>query len=96
MSLLKTGSAFYAPAGGVVQMVESILLDKKELLPCCALCEGEYGIQDSFMGVPVLLGSNGLEKIVEFKLSPEETEDLKRSAEAIKKTCDELTTLKIL
>jgi len=96
VSLLKTGSAFYAPAAGIVQMVESILHDKKELLPCCALCEGEYGIKGSFMGVPVLLGANGLEKIVEFKLSPEETEDLNRSATAIKKTCDELYTLKVL
>jgi malate dehydrogenase len=96
VSLLKTGSAFYAPAAGITQMVESILHDKKELLPCCALCEGEYGIKDSFMGVPVLLGANGLEKIVEFKLSTEEEADLKRSAEAIKKTCEELYRLKLL
>lgn len=96
VALLKTGSAFYAPAGGVVEMVESILLDKKKILPCCAYCEGEYGLRDITFGVPVVLGANGVEKIVEFKLSPQEEEMLRKSAEAVKKTIDELYTLKIL
>jgi malate dehydrogenase len=96
VALLKTGSAYYAPSAAVVQMVKSILLDKKELLPCTVYVEGEYGLTDTVMGLPVILGANGVEKIVEFKLPPDEQEALKKSAEAIKKTCQELYTLKVL
>jgi len=96
VALLKTGSAYYAPSAAVVQMVKAILLDKKELLPCTVYVEGEYGLTDTVMGLPVILGANGVEKIVEFKLPPDEHEALMKSAEAIKKTCQELYTLKVL
>ncbi len=96
VGLLKTGSAYYSPAAAAVQMVSSIILDKKELLPCCVYVEGEYGFKDTVMGLPIILGANGVEKIVEFKLPPEEQEALKKSAEAIKRTCDELYELKVL
>lgn len=96
VALLKTGSAYYAPAAAVVQMVKSIINDKKELLPCTVYVDGEYGLSDTVMGLPVILGANGVEKIVEFKLPPDEDALLKKSAEAIKKTCQELYTLKVL
>lgn len=96
VALLKTGSAYYSPSAAVVQMVRSILRDKKEILPCTVYVEGEYGLSDTVMGLPVILGANGVEKIVEFKLPPDEDALLKKSAEAIKKTCEELYTLKVL
>ena len=80
VSLLKTGSAFYAPSAAVSQMVESILLDKKEILPCTAYLEGEYGIDGLFMGVPVKLGALGVEGIIEFDLTKEEQTALHTSA----------------
>ncbi|MFQ6110713.1 MAG: malate dehydrogenase, partial [Nitrospinota bacterium] len=69
VSLLKTGSAYYAPAAAVVQMVEAIIFDKKRILPCCAYLDGEYGEKDIFMGVPVKLGSDGVEEVIDLKLS---------------------------
>ncbi|MCR4292921.1 MAG: malate dehydrogenase, partial [Candidatus Kuenenia sp.] len=69
VNLLKTGSAFYAPSAAVVEMVEAILKDKRKIAPCTALCEGEYGIKNLFVGVPVILGSNGVEDIFEIKLN---------------------------
>lgn len=84
VGLLKTGSAFYAPAAAVVEMAEAILLDKKKVLPCTVLCQGEYGINDTFVGVPVKLGANGVEEIVEFKLNSDELTALRKSAEAVK------------
>ncbi len=80
VALLKTGSAYHAPAASVVEMVESILRDKKKVLPCAAWLEGEYGIQRTFVGVPVLLGEKGVEKIFEVKLLPDELEALRTSA----------------
>jgi malate dehydrogenase len=80
---LKTGSAYYAPAASSVEMVESILKDKKKVLPCAAYLQGEYGIQELFVGVPVKLGGSGIEKIYEIKLQPEERSALKRSADAV-------------
>src|SRR3954447_17193410 len=77
---LKTGSAYYAPSAAAVEMVESILKDKKKVLPVCAYLEGEYGINGLFVGVPVKLGSNGIEKIYELKLNGEEMAMLKKSA----------------
>src|ERR687883_1076745 len=74
--LLQKGSAFYAPAAGVAEMVDSILLDQKRVLPCAALCQGEYGIDDLFVGVPVMLGRDGIEQIVEIDLNDEEKEQL--------------------
>jgi malate dehydrogenase len=84
VGLLKTGSAYYAPSAATVQMVEAIIFDRKKILPCAAYLEGEYGIDKAFVGVPVKLGANGVEQIIELKLTPEESEALKRSAEAVK------------
>ncbi len=83
VKLLKTGSAFYAPAAGAVEMVESILRDKKKVVPCAALLEGEYGYNGLFVGVPVKLGSNGIEKIYEINLNDAEKAMLKVSADAV-------------
>ena len=80
---LKTGSAYYAPAASTVEMVESILKDKKKVLPCAVLLNGEYGIRDLFVGVPVKLGKNGVEKIYEIKLDSNEQSALKKSADAV-------------
>jgi malate dehydrogenase len=88
VKLLKTGSAYYAPSAAVVEMVESILKDKKKILPCCALCQGEYGIDNVFVGVPVKLGRNGVEEIFQVRLTDEEQDALNRSAKAVKELCD--------
>ena len=69
VNLLKTGSAYYAPAASVVEMVEAIAKDQKKILPCAVLCEGEYGFKDLFLGVPVKLGSDGAEAIIEYALN---------------------------
>jgi malate dehydrogenase len=84
VSLLKTGSAFYAPAAATAQMVDAIILDKKEILPCAAYLEGEYGISGVVVGVPVKLGKNGIEQIIEFELTTEEDAALKKSANAVR------------
>jgi len=83
VSLLKTGSAYYAPASAAVEMSESILKDKKKILPCAAYLEGEYGINDLFIGVPVKLGSKGIEEIIQIDLTEEENTALKKSADAV-------------
>jgi len=80
---LKTGSAYYAPSAATVEMVESILKDKKKVLPCSVLLEGEYGIHGLFVGVPVKLGASGVEKIYEIKLTEEESAALRKSAAAV-------------
>ena len=80
---LKTGSAYYAPSAAAVEMVESILKDKKKVLPCAVLLQGEYGIHDLFVGVPVKLGAKGVEKIYEVKLTAEEKAKLDKSAKAV-------------
>jgi malate dehydrogenase len=85
---LKTGSAYYAPSSAAVEMVESILLDKKKVLPCAAYLEGEYGIDGLFVGVPVKLGSKGIEKIYEVKLMDDEKVALDKSAAAVKELID--------
>jgi len=85
---LKTGSAYYAPSAAAVEMVESILKDKKKVLPCAAHLEGEYGIKDLFVGVPVKLGAGGIEKIYEIKLNAEEQAMLAKSAAAVKELVD--------
>jgi malate dehydrogenase len=85
---LKTGSAYYAPAASTVEMVESILKDKKKVLPCAAYLEGEYGISELFVGVPVKLGKEGIEKIYEIKLESAEKAALRKSAEAVKELID--------
>jgi len=83
VGLLKTGSAFYAPASAAVEMAESILKDKKKVLPCAAYLQGEYGIKDLFIGVPVKLGAKGIEQVLEIKLSSEENAALQKSAAAV-------------
>jgi malate dehydrogenase len=88
VSLLKTGSAFYAPAAATVQMVDAIILDKKEILPCAVYLEGEYGISGVVVGVPVKLGKNGIEQIIELELTPEEDAALKKSANAVRELVD--------
>lgn len=81
---LKTGSAYYAPSASAVEMVESIVLDRKRILPCAAWLEGEYGQSGLYLGVPCKLGRNGLEKIIEIELSAAEQEALNRSADAVR------------
>jgi len=88
VGLLKTSSAFYAPSAGVAQMVEAIILDKKQILPCAAYLDGEYGIKDTVITVPVKLGKNGIEQIIELELTAEEKAALANSAKAV----DELVT----
>jgi len=81
-------SAWYAPGASVVEMVEAILLDKKKILPCSVFLQGEYGVRDLFVGVPCKLGSRGLEKIIEIKLTPDEDAAFKKSAAAVKELVD--------
>jgi len=87
---LKTGSAYYAPSAAAVEMAESILKDKKKVLPCAAYLEGEYGINGLFVGVPVRLGAGGVEKIYEVKLTDEESAKLKKSAASVQEMVDVL------
>ncbi len=90
VQLLQSGSAFYAPSAAVVEMVDSILLDQKRLLPCAAYLQGEYGIDDLFVGVPVKLGASGVEEVVELDLEQSELEDLKSSAGAVRELVEVL------
>jgi malate dehydrogenase len=93
VGLLKTGSAYYAPASAAVEMAESILKDKKKILPCAAYLEGEYGINDLFIGEPVKLGANGIEEIVEITLQDDEKAALQNSANAVAELKDLLSKL---
>jgi len=88
VGLLKTGSAFYAPAASAIAMAESYLLDKKRLLPCAAWLTGQYGLKDLYVGVPVVIGKNGVEKIVEITLNADEKAMLDKSVSAVKTLCD--------
>jgi malate dehydrogenase len=90
VALLKTGSAFYAPAAASVQMAAAILKDHKRVVPVSAYLEGEYGLKDLFFGVPVVLGAGGIEKIIPLKLTAEEEALLQKSAAAVAKTRDDL------
>jgi len=90
VSLLKTGSAYYAPASAAVEMTESILKDKKKILPCAAYLEGEYGIHDLYIGVPVKLGENGIEEIIQITLADDEQKALQKSADAVKELVEVL------
>lgn len=83
VNFLKQGSAFYAPGASIVQMVEAIVKNKKRLLPAAAYLEGEYGLHDVYIGVPVILGAGGIEKVIEVELTAEEQADLRRSAAAV-------------
>ena len=84
VALLKTGSAYYAPAAATTQMVEAVVKDKKRLVPCAAYCDKEYGVGGYFVGVPVVLGTGGVEKIIELELLPTERAALDRSIAAVK------------
>lgn len=88
INYLKTGSAYYAPSASIVQMVEAILFDKNEILPCTALLEGEYGINNLFVGVPVKLNGGGVAEIVEFDLTADELAELRKSADAVQELVD--------
>ena len=93
VKLLKTGSAFYAPGASAAEMAESIIRDKKKILPCCVYAEGEYGVKDTFVGLPVKLGSNGIEEIIQINLSKKEKEELHVSAGHVKELCDRIHEL---
>jgi malate dehydrogenase len=93
VNLLKTGSAYYAPSAAVAQMVEAILRDRNLVVPCSAYMEGEYGLQDMFFGVPVVLNRKGMARIIEYKLSPEEQALFEKSAAAVKETHEALRKL---
>ncbi len=94
VGLLKTGSAYYAPASAAVEMAESILKDKKKILPCAAYLEGEYGINDLFIGVPVKLGATGIEEVIQIDLTEEENAALQKSAAAVQELKELLKKLK--
>jgi malate dehydrogenase len=87
VKLLEKGSAYYAPSAATVSMVESILLDKKRVMPVAALCEGEYGVTGIYFGVPVVLGAGGIEKILELPLTAEEQDNVNRSSALVKASC---------
>ena len=93
VGLLKTGSAYYAPASAAVEMAEAILKDKKKILACAAYLEGEYGINNLFIGVPVKLGAKGAEEIIEIRLADEEEKALRHSADAVQQLVDDLKRL---
>jgi malate dehydrogenase len=90
VGLLKTGSAFYAPAAAVFEMVESIVLDRKRVLPCAAYLQGEYGQQNLFVGVPVVLGARGLERIIQIELTADEQVAFDKSAGAVREQVENL------
>ena len=89
VKLFGNGSAFYAPAQSAIEMAESFLRDKKRVIPCASLCEGEFGIDGYFIGVPTVIGSRGVEKILEFTLDDNEKNELKKTLEAVKHTVEE-------
>ncbi len=90
VNFLKTGSAYYAPSAAAVQMVEAIVKDKKRILPCAVYLQGEYGLKDTVVGVPVKLGKGGIEQIMEIKLSGDESAALKKSADDVKSNIEKL------
>jgi malate dehydrogenase len=90
VSLLKTGSAYYAPAAAAYQMVKAIILDEKRMLPCSAYLNGEYGVNGVYTGVPVMMGNGGVEKIVELNLNTQEIADFEKSVDAVKSLVEKL------
>ena len=93
VNLLKTGSAYYAPAASAVEMVEAIIRDENKVIPCAALCEGEYGLSGTYMGVPVRLGKHGVEEILEYPLTPEEQAAFDLSAQGVRALCEEVDNI---
>ena len=94
VGLLKTGSAYYAPGMSTVEMVDAIMLDKKRVLPCSVLLKGEYGIENLFVGVPVKLGAQGVEQIIELNLTDSESAALKKSSGAVQELVDAMAGLR--
>jgi malate dehydrogenase len=90
VGLLKSGSAYYAPAASTVEMVEAILKDKKKILPCAAYLDGQYGVKGLYVGVPVKLGRSGVEQVIEITLTPEEQAAFDKSAAAVRELVDKL------
>jgi malate dehydrogenase len=88
VKLLKTGSAFYAPGVSSIEMAESILKNQNKILPCCTFAEGQYGISDQFLGLPVILSSSGVKQIIEIELTPDEKKELEVSASHVKELCN--------
>jgi malate dehydrogenase len=93
VGLLGFGSAFVSPAWAALEMAEAIIFDKRKILPVCARLDGEYGVNGLFVGVPCILGKNGMEKVIELDLTDEEKEAFKSSVGAVRKTCDEVDTM---
>jgi len=93
VGLLGSGSAFVSPAWSALEMVEAIMYDKKKIVPVCALLEGEYSVKGLFVGVPAILGKDGVEKVIKIKLTPEERKALRHSVNAVKKTCAEVDAM---
>jgi malate dehydrogenase len=93
VKLLQSGSAFYAPAAAVAEMCDAMVYDQKRVLPCAALCQGEFGIENLFVGVPVKLGKDGVEEILEIDLSDEEQSDLRASADAVRELVEAMANL---
>ena len=93
VGLLKTGSAYYAPAAATAQMVEAVVRDKKRLIPCAAYCDKEYGVGGYYVGVPVVLGSAGVERIVELKLTGEEQAAFNKSVAAVEELVGAMSKL---
>lgn len=96
VKLLKTGSAFYSPASAAIQMTEAVLKDEKRVLPVCAYLNGEYGVKDFYVGVPVVLGGNGVEKIIELSLNEEEQAMFDNSVKAVKNLVEDMKRLGFL
>ncbi|MEE2881258.1 MAG: malate dehydrogenase [Chloroflexota bacterium] len=94
VALLKSGSAYYAPSASITQMVEAVLLDKKRILPGCAYLQGEYGINGLCVGVPVKIGADGMEQVIEIRLTPDEQQALKKSADSVQELIDIMTKAK--
>lgn len=93
VGLLKTGSAYYAPAAACAQMVEAVVKDKKRMIPCCAWCDSEYNVGGFYVGVPVILGSGGVEKIVELELDAQEDRDFRKSVDAVRELVGAMNNL---
>ena len=93
VGLLKTGSAYYAPAAATAQMVEAIVRDKKRLIPCAAYCDKEYGVGGYYVGVPVILGAGGVERVVELQLDEQEQRDFLKSVQAVKELVAKMAEL---
>jgi malate dehydrogenase len=93
VGLLKTGSAYYAPAAATAQMVEAVVKDKRRLIPCAAYCDREYGVGGYYVGVPVVLGHGGVQRIVELELTAQERADFDKSVRAVKELVSQMESL---